>query len=130
MYKQATRNILVSVEPMFLTDQSDPDENYYVWAYRIEIENKSGETVQLRSRYWRITDAQGRIQEVRGVGVVGEQPILKPGEKFEYTSGTPLGTATGFMAGNYQMQTSGGEMFDVDIPLFSLDSPDIRRRVH
>ncbi len=129
-YASVTRNIRVSVEPHYLGDQSEPDENYYVWAYRVEIENEGQETVQLQSRYWRIVDALGRTQEVRGEGVVGEQPVLRPGEKFEYTSGTPLQAPSGMMGGNYQMQTSGGDLFEVEIPLFSLDSPHEIRRVH
>lgn len=130
MYKRTTRGIVVNVEPTYLGDQSTPDEDYYVWAYKVQIENTSDATVQLRTRYWRITDAQGRVQEVRGQGVVGEQPVLKPGERYEYTSGAPLSTPTGFMAGNYQMQTDDGEMFEVEIPLFSLDSPYQVHRVH
>lgn len=130
MYEQITRDITVSVEPMYLDDQSTPDEDYYVWAYTVRIINNGPETVQLRSRFWRIVDARGGVQEVRGLGVVGEQPVIKPGEKYEYTSGAPLSTPTGFMVGNYQMQTSGGEMFDVSIPLFSLDSPHQPRRLH
>jgi ApaG protein len=130
MFQSLTRSISVSVEPIFLEDQSTPEENYYVWAYRVQIENKGHETVTLRSRYWRITDSNGRVQEVRGVGVVGEQPVLKPGGKYEYTSGAPLSTPSGFMVGNYQMQTPQGEMFDVDIPLFALDVPDQLKRLH
>lgn len=130
MFKTETRSITVSVEPIFLEDQSTPEENYYVWAYRVLIKNEGRETVQLRSRYWRITDSNGRVQEVRGVGVVGEQPVLRPGEKYEYTSGAPLSTPSGFMVGNYQMQTPQGEMFDVEIPLFALDVPDQLKRLH
>lgn len=123
MYDKTTREIRVSVRPTFLEDQSSPDENYYVWAYRVQIENQGHETVQLRDRYWRITDGFGRVQEVRGPGVVGEQPVLKPGERFEYTSGTPLATPSGIMLGTYRMETDAGESFDVEIPAFSLDSP-------
>lgn len=122
-YSQTTRSISVSVRPIYLEDQSSPTENYYVWAYQVRIENEGMETVQLRSRYWRITDAMGRVQEVRGPGVVGEQPVLKPGDSFEYTSGTPLSTPSGIMVGTYQMVTGDGESFDVAIPAFSLDSP-------
>jgi ApaG protein len=129
-YEAITRNIQVVVEPTYLTEQSEPDQEYYVWAYRVEIENKGAETVQLQARYWRITDAFGRTQEVRGHGVVGEQPVLRPGEKFEYTSGTPLNAPSGLMSGNYQMQTTGGDLFEAEIPLFSLDSPHDIRRVH
>jgi ApaG protein len=123
MYSQTTRSITVTVKPFYLEDQSSPADSHYVWAYHVRIENGSGETVQLRNRYWRITDSLGRIQEVRGAGVVGEQPVLKPGDAFEYTSGTPLPTPSGFMVGTYQMETEGGERFDVAVPAFSLDSP-------
>ncbi len=123
MYDKTTRAIRVSVKPTFLEDQSSPDENYYVWAYRVQIENQGSETVQLRDRYWRITDGFGRVQEVRGPGVVGEQPVLKPGERFEYTSGTPLATPSGIMLGTYRMETDKGESFEVEVPAFSLDSP-------
>jgi ApaG protein len=130
MYETVTRNIRVAVEPHFLADQSEPSQNRYVWAYRVTISNRGDRTVQLRSRYWRITDASGRVQEVRGDGVVGKQPMLKPGESFEYTSGTPLPTPSGFMTGTYQMQTGEGEQFDIEIPVFSLDSPHQSVIVH
>lgn len=123
MYKQTTRSITVTVMPTYLDDQSTPDESHYVWKYHVRIENGGGETVQLRNRYWRITDSLGRVQEVRGPGVVGEQPVLHPGETFEYTSGTPLQTPSGIMVGSYQMETPAGETFDVGVPAFSLDSP-------
>lgn len=123
MYEEQTRQIRVIVKPFYLEDQSSPDENHFVWAYHVKIENIGRETVQLRNRYWRITDAFGRVQEVRGPGVVGEQPILHPGEEFEYTSGTPLQTPSGIMVGTYQMESATGEFFDVAIPAFSLDSP-------
>ncbi|MBI1244980.1 MAG: Co2+/Mg2+ efflux protein ApaG [Alphaproteobacteria bacterium] len=123
MYTETTREIKVTVEPVYLEDQSAPDENRFVWAYHVRIENLGHATVQLRARHWRITDANGRLQEVRGAGVVGEQPVLKPGEAFEYTSGTPLGTPSGIMVGSYQMETGEGERFDIRVPAFSLDSP-------
>jgi ApaG protein len=123
MYSATTRSIRIVVRPTYLEDQSSPAESHYVWAYHVRIENQGGETVQLRTRYWRITNALGQIKEVRGPGVVGEQPVLEPGDSFEYTSGTPLGTPSGIMVGTYQMETRDGEMFDVDIPAFSLDSP-------
>lgn len=123
MYKQTTRSITVSVKPFFLEDQSAPDEGRFVWAYHVRIENEGQETVQLRNRYWRITDSLGRVQEVRGAGVVGEQPVLRPGESFEYTSGTPLPTPSGIMVGSYQMESDAGERFEVAVPAFSLDSP-------
>lgn len=115
---------------MFLDNQSQPEENYFVWAYTIVIENIGDETVQLKNRYWMITDGMGRVQEVRGPGVVGEQPVLRPGDSFEYTSGTPLSAATGIMVGSYEMETERGETFDVEVPAFSLDSPYASNNVH
>jgi ApaG protein len=123
MYSKTTHSITVTVKPFFLDDQSSPEESHYVWAYHVRIENGGRQTVQLRHRYWHITDSLGRVQEVRGAGVVGEQPVLKPGEAFEYTSGTPLPTPSGIMVGAYQMESESGERFDVDVPPFSLDSP-------
>lgn len=123
MYSAVTRSIQVTVEPIYLPEQSSPGDNQYVWAYRVRIENRGAETVQLRTRHWKITDAFGRLQEVRGAGVIGEQPILRPGKSYEYTSGTPLATPSGIMAGSYQMESESGETFDVAIPTFSLDSP-------
>ncbi len=123
MYKETTQLIDVTVEPYYLDDQSSPDEDHYVWAYRVRIENNGIETVQLLNRHWQITDAKGQVQEVRGPGVVGEQPVLKPGETFEYTSGCPLTTPSGIMVGSYEMETLGGKRFDIKIPAFSLDSP-------
>ncbi len=123
MYSQTTRDITVTVQPVFLEDQSSPTENHYVWAYRVRIENKGSETVQLMRRHWKITDALGRMQDVQGDGVVGEQPFLEPGGSYEYTSGTPLSTPSGIMMGSYQMETGDGQTFDVGIPAFSLDSP-------
>jgi ApaG protein len=130
MYTAETRAIRVSVEPIYLDDQSSPAEGHYVWAYHVLIENKGSETVQLRTRHWRITDAFGRMQEVRGPGVIGVEPVLNPGERFEYTSGTPLPTPSGIMVGTYQMETRTGERFDVAIPAFSLDSPHDAARIN
>jgi ApaG protein len=130
MYEKTTRSIRIIVKPAYLEDQSAPEDNHFVWAYQIRIENRGGETVQLRSRHWRITDAFGRTQEVRGAGVVGEQPVLRPGEAFEYTSGTPLPTSSGIMGGSYAMETARGELFDVVVPTFSLDSPYNRSRMN
>ena len=123
MYKETTRSITITVVPTYLDDQSSPEDSHYVWKYHVRIENHGADTVQLRTRYWRITDSMGRVQEVRGPGVVGEQPILKPGKAYEYTSGTPLPTPSGIMVGTYQMETPQGEKFDVRVPAFSLDSP-------
>jgi ApaG protein len=128
MYIKTTRYIKVTVNPAYLTEQSDPDERHYVWAYTIQIENTGQETVQLLNRYWHITDSSGSVQEVRGPGVVGEQPVLKPGNAYQYTSGAALRTASGIMTGNYEMATEGGEHFNIDIPTFSLDSPDQVKR--
>lgn len=129
-YTQTTRGITISVDPIFLDDQSDPDSGLYFWAYHVVIRNNGSDTVQLKSRYWRITNAMGVLQEVRGEGVVGEQPVLGPGEAFEYTSGTPLSTPSGIMGGSYQVTSKGGDAFDIDIPTFSLDSPYEGRAVN
>ncbi|MBB3952418.1 Co2+/Mg2+ efflux protein ApaG [Aureimonas jatrophae] len=128
MYTATTRHITVSVTPTYLPEQSEPDENRWVFAYRIEIENGSRETVQLRSRYWHITDAHGHVEEVRGPGVVGEEPILSPGDSFTYTSGCPLGTSSGIMRGRFRMQGVDGTYFEIEVPAFSLDAPSDRPR--
>lgn len=130
MYESITNGIKVSVEPAYLEDQSDPDSRHFVWAYTIRIDNHSNRPVCLRTRHWRITDESGRTEEVVGEGVVGEQPVIEPGEGFEYTSGAPLSTPSGVMVGSYQMETLAGESFDVAIPAFSLDSPYEERQVH
>ena len=130
-YAVTTRDVTVSVRSFFLSDQSSPDDNKFVWAYRVRIENHGADTVRLLRRTWQITDARGRTQHVHGPGVVGEQPLLGPGQSFEYTSGTPLDTPSGFMTGMYHMIVpSSGENFDVAIPAFSLDSPYQSGRVH
>ena len=123
MYSETTRSITVTVKPTYLEDQSSPLDNHFVWAYRVRILNNSDETVQLLRRHWKITDAAGRIQEVQGSGVVGEQPVLHPGDSYEYTSGTPLNTPSGIMVGSYQMECPDGGRFDIAVPAFSLDSP-------
>jgi ApaG protein len=130
MYQAVTRNIEVKVTPRFLSERSSPENGYYFWAYTIAITNRGVDTVQLKTRHWRITDAHGRQQEVRGAGVVGETPILKPGESFEYTSGVPLPTPSGFMVGTYGMVTASGQAFDIDIPAFSLDSSHAKRTIN
>ena len=127
MYRAVTRQIEVTVEPNFLPERSSAEQSKYFWSYTIVITNSSDETVQLRERYWIITDASVHQQHIRGEGVVGEQPVLAPGERFEYTSGVPLSTASGFMAGRYQMVSESGERFEIEVPTFSLDSPDIKR---
>jgi ApaG protein len=130
MYRAITRNIEVVVKPRFVADRSSPENGYFFWAYTISITNKGGDTVQLKTRHWRITDANGRMQEVRGAGVVGEEPVLKAGEEFEYTSGVPLQTPSGFMAGTYGMVSAAGEQFDIDVPAFSLDSIEAKRTLN
>jgi len=130
MYRSVTRKIEVTVTPRFVSERSSPSNGYYFWAYTIDITNLGGETVQLKTRHWRITDANGRLQEVRGAGVVGEEPVLKPGETFNYTSGVPLQTPSGFMVGTYGMITDNGEKFDIDIPAFSLDCSYAERTIN
>jgi ApaG protein len=130
MYQSVTRGIEVTVTPQYLSERSSPESGEYFWAYTIEIANRGADTVQLRTRHWRITDGFGRRQEVKGAGVVGKQPVLKPGESFEYTSGVPLPTPSGFMTGTYGMASSNGEAFDIAIPTFSLDSPDSQRTIN
>jgi ApaG protein len=130
MYQTTTHDIQITVTPKFLTKESAPDKCHFVWAYSIEIENQGSKTVQLMSRYWRIVDGTGKVQEVEGPGVVGEQPVLNPGGSFSYTSGVPLTTPSGFMDGHYVMVTDDGERFEATVPAFSLDSADERRIVH
>jgi ApaG protein len=130
MYSATTRSICVTVKPQYLPDQSDPANSQYVWAYQVHIENKGDVAVQLRSRHWKITDGIGRRQEVKGAGVVGATPRLKPGESFEYTSGTSLSTPSGFMGGTYQMTSETGENFDIEVPTFSLDTPGGARQLN
>jgi ApaG protein len=128
MYRAVTRQIEVTVEPNFMPDRSSAEHSRYFWSYTIVITNTGEETVQLRTRHWIITDASGKQQEVRGEGVVGEQPALGPGEHFKYTSGVNLTTASGFMTGRYQMiSETTGENFEIDVPTFSLDSPQQKR---
>ncbi len=130
MYERQTGPIHVAVTPAYLDDQSDPDEDRFVWAYTITIENRGTEPVQLISRYWNIVDGTGRVQELRGPGVIGAQPVIGPGESFEYTSGCPLETASGMMSGRYQMRAASGRNFEAEIPAFLLESPYEKRQVH
>jgi ApaG protein len=130
MYEKMTRGVKVAVKPAFLDDQSDPDEGQYLWSYTVTIENNGAEPVQLLSRYWHITDGFGRVQEARGPGVVGAQPVIAPGQAFQYTSGCPLPTSSGHMVGRYQMKTASGEAFEAEIPAFLLESPHERRQIH
>ncbi|MEQ1789358.1 MAG: Co2+/Mg2+ efflux protein ApaG [Rickettsiales bacterium] len=128
MYSQTTRHIKITVTPAYLSDQSAPLENHYVWAYTVHLENIGEEKIQLINRYWHITDATGAVQEVRGAGVVGEQPVLNYGDIYQYTSGAALRTPSGIMTGAYEMETEFHERFLVEIPVFSLDSPDQMKR--
>jgi len=127
MYSETTEQIDITVEPEFLPDRSEPDSGRWFWAYTIRIRNNGTRTVQLLHRHWRITDANGRLEEVKGPGVVGEQPILRPGDTFAYTSGCPLPTPSGIMVGAYRFVDEDGRPFDVAIPAFSLDSPQSPR---
>ena len=129
-YERVTNGIRVSVKPVFLDRQSDPSDGLFVWSYTVRIHNDSDESVRLKTRHWLITNAKGMTEEVKGVGVVGEQPLIRPGERYEYTSGAPLSTPSGMMVGRYGMETIGGERFEVEIPAFSLDSPHERRLVN
>jgi len=130
MYSKTTNGVKVTVEPYFLEDQSSPQEGHYVWAYQVKIINTSSNTIKLKHRNWVIIDANGKIMNIQGEGVVGEFPILKPGECFEYTSGTPLKTTNGFMQGFYLMSQNDGEQLKIDIPTFSLDSPYGKKNLH
>lgn len=127
MYTAVTQDIQVTVLPEFMPERSEPDQGQYFWSYTIEIANLGSRLVQLIARHWLITDGDGRVEEVQGLGVVGEQPVLQPGESFRYTSGCPLPTPSGIMAGTYRMTDQDGESFEVTIPAFSLDFPNARR---
>ena len=130
MYQAVTRKIEVSVTPRFMPDRSSVEKNYFFWSYTIAIKNRSDEVVQLKTRHWKITDAFGRVQEVKGAGVVGEEPVLQPGGSYEYTSGVPLPTPSGFMVGTYGMVTPSGDAFDIAVPAFSLDSSEDKRTIN
>jgi ApaG protein len=129
-YSKTTQGICISVRPVYLEEQSEPASQHYVWAYQVKIENQSQTTVQLINRHWKITDANGSLQEVKGPGVVGEQPVLEPGDCYEYTSGTPLHTPSGIMHGWYEMESDDGARFQAEVPMFSLDSPHERRALN
>jgi ApaG protein len=130
VYEETTREIVVRVSPAYLPEQSDPNQAQFTWSYTVEIENQGEEPVQLVSRHWIITDGRGRVEEVKGPGVVGVQPTLGPKEAFRYTSGCPLTTPSGDMYGVYQMITRAGECFEARIPAFSIHLPDATRRPH
>jgi len=123
MFERKTKDVIVRVEPDFLSEQSSPSDDRFIWAYTVEIENQTTTDLQVTERFWQIADSRGQVQEVRGSGVVGEQPVLKPGEVFRYTSGAPLSAPSGMMLGTYKMESPDGESFDVDIPAFLLESP-------
>ena len=126
-YQAETDGFVVRVRPTYLPEQSDPDEHRFVWGYSVEIENRGEEPAQLVSRHWVITDATGRVEEVKGLGVVGEQPTIKPGQTYAYASGCPLSTRSGLMVGTYEMISDAGSRFEIAIPAFSLDLPEARR---
>ncbi|MBU6474814.1 MAG: Co2+/Mg2+ efflux protein ApaG [Alphaproteobacteria bacterium] len=130
MYSSTTGSVTVSVEPTYLRRESSPEQSLYVWSYKVRIENNGARQLQLKTRTWKITDAYGRVQEVHGKGVIGEQPVLKPGAVFEYTSGTPLPTPDGIMTGSYAMETDDGALLHVAIPAFSLHTPESAKRLH
>lgn len=130
VYEARTQGLVVRVAPEYLPEHSDPAAGRWFWAYTIELENRGERPVQLISRHWVITDARGKVEEVRGLGVVGDQPILRPGEAYRYTSGCPLETSSGAMVGAFRMEVDGGTWFDAAIPAFSLDLPDVRRTVN
>jgi ApaG protein len=125
MNETDTNNIAVGVETRYIEDQSNPEQNSYVFAYTITIQNKGQQSAQLLTRHWVITDSNQKVQEVRGDGVVGEQPLLKPGEQFVYTSGTMLETAVGTMKGSYQMLADDGSEFDAAVDEFVLSTPRV-----
>lgn len=130
MFSAVTHDIVVHVEPSYLPEESDPDEHRYVWAYRVIISNHGPRAVQLMSRVWDIVDAAGVHRSVTGPGVVGQQPIIEPGEAFEYSSGCPLSTPSGIMSGTYHMVDDSGRALDVTIPAFSLDMPEAVRTLN
>jgi ApaG protein len=130
MYQALTHGVRVTAAPSFMDAESSHAQGRYFWAYAIEIVNLSTQTVQLMTRHWFITDGRGEVHEVRGEGVVGKQPVLRPGESFNYTSGCPLTTPDGSMHGFYAMQGENGTIFDVEVPLFPLDSPYVKKVLH
>lgn len=129
-FRETTNKVEVNVEPEYLVQESNPDESSYLWAYHVTIINQGDEPVQLLARYWRITDGLGRTQEIRGEGVIGEQPRIEPGQSYEYTSGVPLETDSGFMGGSYEMVSDSGNSFEATIPTFSLDGPNATIRLN
>ena len=130
MYSKTTNGVTVTVTPYFLDDQSSPQESHFVWAYQVNIKNSGNSSIKLNRRNWLIIDANGKVINVQGEGVVGEFPTIEPGESFEYTSGTPLKTNNGIMQGFYLVSQDNGEKLKIDIPAFSLDSPYNKKNVH
>ena len=130
MYSKTTNGVTVTVTPYFLDDQSSPQESHFVWAYQVNIKNSGNSSIKLNRRNWLIIDANGKVINVQGEGVVGEFPIIEPGESYEYTSGTPLKTNNGIMQGFYLVSQDNGEKLKIDIPAFSLDSPYNKKNVH
>jgi ApaG protein len=130
MYSALTKDIRVTVRSEFSNERSEPSDGAYFWVYTIEIANHGRKSVQLMHRHWRITDALGNVETVDGPGVVGEQPTIEPGQAFRYSSGCPLRTPSGFMAGAYDMIDAEGRPFEVEIPAFSLDSPFLRKTLN
>jgi ApaG protein len=127
-YEAETNNVCIRVRPAFVEEESSPEDDRFLWAYHVEIENRSRRTLQLMTRHWRITDSDGRIQHVDGAGVIGKQPVLRPGARFEYSSGCPLSTPSGMMQGAYRFEDETGASVEATIPLFALDSPYDDRR--
>ena len=130
IYETETQGVRVRVVASYMPQRSDPEEGRWVWAYMVEIENERDDTVQLVDRRWTITDAHGRVEEVAGPGVVGEQPVLEPGDSYQYTSGCPLPTDSGVMVGSYGMVAGDGQRFEAAIPAFSLHLPGADRVVN
>jgi len=123
LYEQRTKDVVVRVEPEFLDDQSSPSDSRFIWAYTVEIDNQGAKDLTVTERFWQIADSRGQVQEVRGAGVVGEKPVVRPGEVFRYTSGAPLTAPSGMMRGSYKVEAPDGESYEVGIPTFLLDSP-------
>lgn len=129
-YTAETDGVLIKVRPSYLAGQSDPEAGRWVWAYQVEIVNLTGSPLQLMSRHWIITDASGHVEEVHGPGVIGQQPVILPGESYSYASGCPLPTPSGVMVGSYEMRDAQGQVFEASIPAFSLDVPGYRRTLN
>jgi ApaG protein len=129
-YRETTNYISVSVSPEYLHQQSEPSDNHFTWAYHVHIENSGRTSIQVLARHWKVTDIKGQSHEIVGDGLVGKQPVLKSGEVFRYSSGTPLSTPSGFMSGSFLLISEGGELFNALVPSFSLDSPLTNRPLH